>query len=170
MRILRLLQLLDAISVWTARVVALLVIPLTLALVYEVIARRFFLRPTIWVADTTYILYGTFFMLGAAYTLHRKGHVRTDFFYRRWSPRLQGLVDAGLYLFFFFPAIGLFLWAGWGFAHASWVQGEHSVTSAWRPPIYPFKMVIPVAAVLLLLQGVSELAKSLYAVVRDEWR
>jgi TRAP-type mannitol/chloroaromatic compound transport system permease small subunit len=169
MRVLRLLQRLDAVSTWTARLVALLVIPLAGALVYEVIARKFFLRPTIWVADTTYMLYGTGFMLGAAYTLQRRGHIRTDFFYRRWSPRLQGLVDAGLYLFFFFPAIGFFLWASWGFAHVSWVQGEHSITSAWRPPIYPFKAVIPVAALLLLFQGVSELAKSLYAAARNRW-
>jgi len=165
----RILRLLDAVSVWTARLFALLVVPMTLVLVYEVVARKFFLRPTLWAGDTSYMLYGTFFMLGAAYTLHRKGHIRTDFLYRLWSPRGQGLVDALLYLLFFFPAIGLFLWAGWGFAYTSWAQGEHSVTSAWRPPIYPFKMVIPVTAVLLLLQGVSELGKSLYAVVRGEW-
>jgi TRAP-type mannitol/chloroaromatic compound transport system permease small subunit len=165
----RILRALDTVSLWTARLTALLVIPMILVLVYEVVARKFFLRPTVWAADTSYMLYGTFFMLGAAYTLHRQGHIRTDFFYRLWSPRAQGVVDALLYLAFFFPAIGLFLWAGWDFAATSWAQDEHSITSAWRPPLYPFKTIIPITAVLLLLQGASELGKSLYAAVRGEW-
>lgn len=165
----RIVRGLDAVSGWTARICALLVLPLMLVLVYEVVARTFFLRPTLWAADTSYMLYGSFFMLGAAHTLRRQGHIRTDFFYRLWRPRVQGIVDALLYLCFFFPAVGFFLWAGWDFAYTSWVQREHSVTSAWRPPLYPFKMVLPVTALALLLQGLSEFAKSVHAAVRGRW-
>lgn len=163
------LKVLDSISIWTGRLFAWLVIPLMLALVYEVIARKFFLRPTVWASDTSYMLYGTLFMMGAAYALYRKAHIRTDFFYRLWSPRVQGTVDALLYLLFFFPGIGLFLWAGWDFAHTSWIQGERTITSAWHPPIYPLKTVIPVAAGLLLLQGVSEFLQSVYAALHGKW-
>ncbi|MGH7278190.1 MAG: TRAP transporter small permease subunit, partial [Candidatus Rokuibacteriota bacterium] len=132
----RAVEILDLISLWTARVVAWLVLPLTGVLVYEVASRKLFLRPTVWASDTSYMLYGALFMLGAAYTLGRGGHIRTDFLYRLWSPRAQGTVDAALYLLFFFPAIALFLWAGWDFASSSWAQGERAITSPWRAPIY----------------------------------
>lgn len=159
----------DAFSAWTGRVVGWLVIPLMGAMVYEVVSRKFFLRPTIWASDTSYMLDGALFMLGAAYALARNAHIRTDFFYRNWSPRTQGTVDALLYLVFFFPGIALFLWASWDFAYSSWAQGESAVTSAWRAPIYLLKMVIPVTAVLLLIQGASEFLKSLHAAWRGEW-
>lgn len=159
----------DAFSIWTGRVVGWLVIPLMGVMVYEVVSRKFFFRPTTWASDTSYMLDGALFMLGAAYALARNAHIRTDFFYRNWSPRVQGTVDALLYLFFFFPGIGLFLWAGWDFAYTSWLQGERAVTSAWRAPVYLLKMVIPATAALLLLQGVSEFLKSLHAAVRGKW-
>lgn len=162
-------KVLDSVSIWTGRVVAWLVFPLMAALVYEVVSRKFFLRPTAWASDTSYMLDGALFMLGAAYTLARGRHIRTDFFYRDWPPRVQGTVDALLYLVLFFPGIGLFLWAGWGFASASWIQGERAVTSAWRAPIYLLKMVIPVTAGLLFLQGVSEFVKSVHAAWRGRW-
>lgn len=162
----RVVRALDALGAWTARVAAWLVLPLVGVLVWEVGSRKLLERPTVWASDVSYMLYGALFMLGAAWTLGRGGHIRTDFLSRRWSPRVQGAVDAALYLLFFFPGLGLFLWAGWEFAWTSWVQGERAITSPWRAPIYLLKMVIPVTAVLLLVQGVSELLKSLQAVVR----
>ena len=78
---------------------------MTLAVTYEVVARHFFRAPTIWAFDVTYMLYGTHFMLGTAYTLMRIGHVRTDMLYQNWSIRCQNLIDAIGYLFFFFPAM-----------------------------------------------------------------
>ena len=80
---------------------------MTLAVTYEVVARHFFRAPTIWAFDVTYMLYGTHFMLGTAYTLMRIGHVRTDMLYQNWSIRRQNLIDAIGYLFFFFPAMAL---------------------------------------------------------------
>lgn len=163
------LKSIDSVSVWAGWFSGWLVIPLMAVLVYEVVARKFFLRPTMWASDTSYMLYGSLFMLGASYALYRKAHIRTDFVYRLWSPRVQGTVDALLYLLLFFPGIAFFLWAGWDFAHTSWVQGERTITSPWRAPLYPFKMVIPVAAGLLLLQGISEFLKSVHAALRGEW-
>ena len=146
-----------------------LIIPMVLSLVYEVVARYFFNMPTIWAYDMTFILYGTFFMLGAAYTLMKKGHIRTDTFYANWSPRRQGIVDAICYLVFFFPAFGVFTWLGWGFFSKSFGQDERFVTSPWMPAAWPLKFMIPLAGLLLLIQGVSEVLKSLYAVKTNRW-
>jgi len=153
----------------SGKVMAWLCFPLVLALVYEVTARYLFKAPTEWAYDVTYMLYGTIFMLGAAFTLLKKAHIRTDLFYNNWTPRTQGLIDTVMYVLLYFPGILFFLVAGWDYAAHSWVTGEHTSLSPWRPIIYPFKAVIPVTAFLLLVQGVSELLKSVYAWKRGVW-
>jgi TRAP-type mannitol/chloroaromatic compound transport system permease small subunit len=130
-----------------------------------VIARYLFHAPTIWAFDVTYMLYGTIFMLGAAYTLYKGGHIRTDIFYQNWSFRTRGAVDATLYLFLFFPGMALLFWMGLQEALQAWDIREVSDASPWRPPIYPFKTVIPISAALLIIQGISEFLKAAYAAV-----
>jgi len=153
----------DTLSLWTGRLFCLLALPLVFALTYEVIARYAFHAPTVWAFDVTYMLYGSHFMLGAAYTLLKGGHIRTDIFYQNWSVRTRGRVDATLYLFLFFPGMAFFFWMGLQEAlHAIDIR-EVSDQSPWRPPLYPFKTVIPVAAFLLILQGISEFLKAAYA-------
>jgi TRAP-type mannitol/chloroaromatic compound transport system permease small subunit len=145
--------------------VAWLMVPLTVAVVYEVVARYVFAAPTLWSFDLTYMLYGAMFMLGAAYTLRVGAHIRTDFFWERWSLRTRGLIDTIAYAAFFFPGIALFLWVGWDEAWYAYEIAELSEQTPWRPLLWPLKACVPLAAALLLLQGISELAKSLYAVV-----
>lgn len=161
-----LVRTLDGIAIWSGRIFCWIALPLVLALTYEVIARYAFHAPTIWAFDVTYMMYGSHFMLGAAYTLYRGGHIRTDIFYQNWSPRTRGIVDSTLYFFFFFPGMALFFWMGLQEAlHAIDIR-EVSDASPWRPPIYHFKSVIPIAAALVILQGISEFAKALYAAVK----
>lgn len=156
------MQAADAVSIYTGKAVSWLIFLSGLPLVYEVLARYAFSAPTIWAEDLSFMVYGAYFMLGAAYTLQRQMHIRTDFFYRNWSPRTKGLVDGTLYLFVFFPAMILFLVEGWGFAWDSYSQNECIATSAWMPCIWPLKMAIPLSTILLLIQGVSEFLKSFY--------
>lgn len=162
-RIRPMVRALDAVAEWSGQLFCWLIIPLMAAMVYEVIARYFFHAATIWSYDIAYMVYGSHFMLGAAYTLLRGGHIRTDIFYMNWSPRTKGIVDASLYLFLFFPGMVLFFWMGLQEALHSWDIREVSDASPWRPILYPFKMVIPVSAALLILQGTSEFLKSLHA-------
>jgi TRAP-type mannitol/chloroaromatic compound transport system permease small subunit len=112
------------------------------------------------------MLYGAHFMLGAAYTLRYGGHIRTDIFYQNWSVKTQGWVDFLLYLFLFFPGMVFFFWMGGQEALQSISIGEKSDASPWRPYIYPLKSVLPVTALLLLIQGVAELIKSLHMALR----
>ena len=143
--------------------IAWLNVPLVLAVAYEVVARYFFRAPTIWVFDVTYMLYGTIFMLGSAYALHKGAHIRTDFFFEKWSIRTKGMIDAIAYVVFFFPSLLVFLVIG---AQEGWYAfgiGETSEQTPWRPILWPFKMMVPLAILLLLIQGVSETIKSVYA-------
>lgn len=159
---------LDAIANVTGKLFAWFTVPMMVGLVIEVISRYFFLRPTDWAFDLTYMLYGSLFMLGAAYALYRKAHIRTDLIYRLLPVRWQGIVDATLYILFFFPGIFLFLIWGWEYFVTSWTAREVAL-GAWSPPLYPMKAALPLSAALLLLQGTSELLKSLYAAKRGEW-
>jgi len=153
---LRLAAALDAVTRFVGRAVAWLIVPMVLSLVWEVTARYLFNAPTVWAYDMTFMLYGTFFMLGAAWTLQRGGHIRTDVYYGRWSPRTRARVDLACYLVLFFPAITIFAWLGWGYFWRSFELNERIVTSPWLPIVWPFKFVLPATGVLLLLQGIAE--------------
>jgi TRAP-type mannitol/chloroaromatic compound transport system permease small subunit len=155
----------DRFSVWVGVAVAWLTVPLVIAVAWEVVARYAFAAPTLWSFDVTYMLYGAMFMLGAAYALRVGAHIRTDFFWERWSWRTRGIIDSVAYVAFFFPGIALFLWVGWHEAWYAFEIGETSEQTPWRPLLWPLKATVPLAAALLLVQGVSELAKSLYAAI-----
>ena len=160
----------DRFASYIGRATAWLIIPMTIAVTWEVVARHFFRAPTIWAFDVVYMMYGTHFMLGTAYTLMKIGHVRTDMLYSRWSIRRQNRIDAIGYFFFFFPAMILLFYFGWQEAYHSFQIGETSDASPWRPIVWPFKFVIPTTALLLLIQGVGELLKNIYAIrTGREW-
>lgn len=165
----RLVHAVDKVSLWSAAIVKWLIVPMVLALTYEVIARYFFNAPTEWAYDVTFITYGTFFMLGSAYTLQRAGHIRTDIYYGQWSPRTQGIVDTTCYLILFFPPLIIFLFVTWDFFWISFLRDERSVTSPWMPRIWPLKAVMPITCVLLLIQGFAELLRSFHAATTGHW-
>jgi TRAP-type mannitol/chloroaromatic compound transport system permease small subunit len=151
----RVVRAIDALSTAAGWFAGWLVVPLTLVVGYEVVARYGFNRPTGWVSSATFMLYGAQFMLAAAYTLLKDGHIRTDVFYARWSPATRATVDAACYVFFFFPGMLLILVAGTVEAQHAWEIGER--VGGW--PAYLFKTIIPLTALLLVLQGLSELIK-----------
>jgi TRAP-type mannitol/chloroaromatic compound transport system permease small subunit len=153
----------DRFTTWTGIAVAWLMLPLVAAVAYEVVARYAFNAPTLWSFDLTYMLYGAMFMLGAAYALRTGAHIRTDFFWEKWSTRTKGVIDCVAYVLFFFPGIALFLWVGWDEVLYAYDIMEVSEQTPWRPLLWPLKACVPAAAALLIVQGVSELAKSLYA-------
>jgi TRAP-type mannitol/chloroaromatic compound transport system permease small subunit len=159
----RVVGVIDAFSDWCGKLFAWMILPLALGLAYEVVARYGFNAPTLWAYDLSYMLYGSHFMLGAAYALVRGAHVRTDFFYEKYSDRKKGAIDATAYLVFFFPAMAMFFASSIDDAYYAWQIGELSEQTAWRPVLWPFKATVPLAALLLMIQGVSELLKSLYA-------
>jgi len=156
----------DLVGEWSGKFFSWLVIPMSFAIAYEVISRHFFHRPTMWVYDFTWMLYGAHFMLGAAYTLYRKGHIRTDMLYVKWSLRTQKWVDVIGYLVFFFPGMALFFIACLDRAILAWSIREVSNLTPWRPAIFPIITAMPVSISLLMLQGVSEFVKCVYTLIR----
>ncbi len=159
----------DLVAIVSGNLVAWLIVPMVLSLTWEVVARYLFNAPTIWAYDMTFMLYGTFFMVGAAFTLQRKGHIRTDSYYGEWSPRRQAWTDLVGYVVMFMPLAGVFLFAGWGYFVKSFASGETFVSSPWAPLAWPFKLMMPLAGLLLIIQGTSEILKCLHAIRHGNW-
>jgi TRAP-type mannitol/chloroaromatic compound transport system permease small subunit len=161
--LIKLVNAIDKFTDTTGGWISWLSVPLVLAVSYEVIARYFFNAPTIWSFDVTFMLYGTIFMLGSAYALHKGAHIRTDFFFERWSTRTKGTIDSVAYLVFFFPSLILLFVVSANEAWYAFSIGETSEQTPWRPILWPFKAVVPLTCALLIIQGVSETIKSVWA-------
>lgn len=159
----------DRLSTLVGQTGAWAILILTGVIVYDVTARRFFRAPTDWGYDAAYMLYGTLFMLAGAYALSRNGHVRGDFLYRNFSPVRQAKFDLTLYILFFFPAIMAFMISGYHFFELSWLQNERSSVSPGGPIIWPFKFLIPLVGLLLLLQGLVEVVRCVQCIRTGDW-
>ena len=160
------------IDKWSKRignVVCWITMPLMIAMVYEVLARKLFLAPTMWAYDMSRFLYGALFMLGAGYALSKGVHIRADFLYRNFKVKNQGLIDFFLYIFFYFPGLIVFLYMTTGFLQESIMRGERGMDTTWMPYMWPIKSCLWLGIVFLLVQGVSELFKSFYAMTKGKW-
>jgi TRAP-type mannitol/chloroaromatic compound transport system permease small subunit len=159
----------DTFNLWIGRLIAWLTLPLMLVMIYEVVARYFFTAPTVWAYDMSRMLFGASFVLGAAYALSRGLHIRSDFLYRKWSVKTQGWVDTTLYVTCFFPAMIILFWVSSDWAWASVSRAERGTDTAWMPLLGPVKSALPVGVAFLIIQGVSELLKSLHAARKGRW-
>jgi TRAP-type mannitol/chloroaromatic compound transport system permease small subunit len=165
----RLIRALDIFSYWSGKLFAWLIVALTFVVSIEVFKRYILNRPTAWIFDFNSMLYGTLFMMCGAYTLAAAGHVRADFVYTYMKPRAQAALDLALYFLFFIPGILGLIYAGYDFAALSWRIGEHSTVTAEGPPVYHFKTVIPVAGVLVMLQGLAEIVRCIVCLRTGAW-
>lgn len=126
-----------------------------------VIARYVFNVGAIPVQEFIIYLHGTVFMLGIAYTLRHSGHVRVDILYQRLSRRGQTFVDLFGTIFFLFPVALFILWSSLDFVAFSWSLKETSAEPGGLPFVYILKTLIPIMAILLLIQGLAELLKNI---------
>jgi len=159
----------DKFSKWIGNIVCWILMPLILAMTYEVIARKLFLAPTIWAYDISRFLYGALFMLGAGYALSKGVHIRADFLYRNFKIKNQGKIDFILYILFYFPGLIVFLYMTTGFLQESIMRGERGMDTTWMPYMWPIKSCLWIGIVFLLIQGISELFKSYYAMTKGKW-
>jgi TRAP-type mannitol/chloroaromatic compound transport system permease small subunit len=165
----KILLMVDKISTRAGQISAISVVILTALICWEVFNRYVLSNPHDWVFDITYMLYGIMFMMAGAYTLSKNGHVRGDVLYGFFKPRTQALFDLILYFIFFIPGIIALVYAGIDFAAVSIAINEHTTQTANGPPIWPFKMIIPIAGGLLLLQGFAEIIRCIVCLQTGEW-
>lgn len=159
-------KLADTISEWTGKLSSWLIFILTLMTGYEIVMRYVFSQPTKWCFDLSYMIGGSFFVLGQAYTLLHKGHVRIDVFYSRFSARGKAFIDSFFYILFFFPLWIALLYVLIPYVYTSWEIGERSMQGYWMPILYPFKTVMPVFVFIFLLQGTAEFLRCILTIVK----
>jgi len=165
----KLLLFVDRLSTWVGHAFSWLIVSLSVFITWEVFSRYALDAPHAWAFDAMAMQYGTLFMMAGAYTLSVNGHVRGDVLYGFFTPRVQATIDLTLYILFFIPGVVALVWAGYYYAADSWRINEHSNVTAEGPPIYPFKMVIPVAGAILLTQGVVEIIRCIICIKQGAW-
>ena len=147
----------------TGKLIAMSMLFLVVTISYEVVMRYGFGAPTVWVSESSFLVNGAAFMLGSGYALLKGAHVRTDIYWENYSERKKGIVDLISYLMFFYPAMITFMLISIDDTWHSYDTGERSQESVWRAIMWPFRATIPLAALLLMIQGVSEVIQSMHA-------
>lgn len=161
----KILACVDAISIWTGRIVRWLGLGLSVAVLYEVISRYVFNHPTIWAFDVAMMLTSILCLMPAAYLLKENAHIRVDVLFNMFPVRVRQIVECLFYVVFFFPFTVVMVWYGAKATGVAWQASEISNTSQWGEPIAWWKGVIPLAFFLLLLQGIAEFIRVLAALI-----
>jgi TRAP-type mannitol/chloroaromatic compound transport system permease small subunit len=160
------LRIIDSISDLTGKAVSFLIFSLALVVGFEVVARYVFSRPTVWVHELSAMFFGTFVIIGGAYTLGKGGHVNMDVVYGALGPRIRAFLDV-VTAFVAFAFVVVLLWKGGIVAWRSVKVLEHASTQ-WGPPFYPFRVMLPLGALLLLLQLLAKFIRDLHILIKGK--
>jgi len=166
------LRVIDLLSEWSGRLVSYFIFFLALVVGYEVVVRYVFNRPTIWVNEVSAMFFGTFILIGGAYTASKGAHVNMDVIYGTFSPRFRALLDI-LTSFLAFVFVGVLVWKGGEGAWRS-IRMLEEASTQWGPPLYPFRTVLPLGAFLLFLQLTAKLIRDVITLVTgkepNQWK
>jgi TRAP-type mannitol/chloroaromatic compound transport system permease small subunit len=152
---LKLLQAVTRLNLWIGKWAPLLIVPMFLMLVTDVAMRYWVGRPAVWTTELTQLVFGFYAVIGGGWLLVERAHVSVDIFYGGFSRKRKALVDI-LTSALFFLFLAVLLYQGSSMAWESAGKFETS-QSTWNPQIWPVKIAIPVAGLLLLLQGIVRL-------------
>lgn len=161
-------QSLDTFSKFVGRYVSWLALFMVLAQFSIVLGRYIFGLGSIAFQETVIYSHGLLFMLGAAYTLQKGGHVRVDIFYAKAAPKHQALIDLLGSLFLLIPVSIIILLASWTYVSGSWHILEGSVESSGLPYVYLLKSVIVVFCGMMILQGISMILHAILVLRGEE--
>lgn len=163
----RFCDMVDRINSWVGKGLAVTIFIVTVVILIEIFARTVVGQATRWANETTIYLSACAYLVSGGYALAHRRHVRIDLIYDRLSVTTRARLDLFTFLFFCLY-VGALIWVGSTLAWSSFEQGEGTGTP-WNPPIWPVKFAIPLAGLLLLLQGVANLLRDL-GVARRESR
>lgn len=158
----------DRFTEFTGQAVAWLSLVMMLVVCAVVFMRYFLESGSLALQELSSYLHATVFMLGAAFALKRGSHVRVDIFYRRWTARTQAIVNVVGGLVFLLPVCGLLLVLSWGYVGDSWAIRETSSEPGGLKAVYLLKTLMLIMPVLLSLQGISQILKSLTVILNHD--
>lgn len=145
------------ISSRTGDGVSILIIVIMLFTTIEVVLRYVFNSPTMWVWPLSRQIFGVYILSAGIYAISKDAHIRIEVIYNLFSKKLKLIANIiGLASFLCF--IGVLVWQGAWMGQNSWIARE-TAHGAFRIPLYPLKILIPLAAILFLLEGLFILSK-----------
>ena len=156
----------DRLSEWAGRALAWLTLAMVIVTVVIVAGRYALDENSIALQESVVWLHGLVLMLGLGYTLKHDAHVRVDVFYRRLGERGRAVVDLAGTALLLLPLCAFIFWSSWGFVVDAWALGERSREAGGLPALYLLKTAIPIAAVLLALQGVRMAVVAVRTIVK----
>jgi TRAP-type mannitol/chloroaromatic compound transport system permease small subunit len=154
---------------WVGRIVSFAILPITMVIVYEVVMRYAFNRPTLWAHELSCFFFGAYFILAGGYVLRLDAHIRVGVFYDHLPRRVKAVVDLFTWVLFY-VFCGVVLWKGVIMASFS-VSVREYMPTPWGAPVWPLRLTVPAGALLLLLQGVTKTISDFFtAITGAEWR
>ena len=162
----KILSLIDGTSTWIGKVTSLLTLAVAFMISYEIFMREVLLKPTVWVSEATVFGCGLLYLLGGAWTLKQDGHVRVDVLYHGLSRRGKAIIDCVTY-FAFLLYIAVMIWASWQYMMQS-IAVRETTMSPWNPVIWPLKIALVAALIMVLLQQTAKFVRDLYYIAKGE--
>ncbi len=147
---------------WLGRTISWLTLIMVILTFVIVILRKFFDLGWIWLQESVTWMHACVFMLAAAYTLQNEDHVRVDIFYTRFSPKKKALINLCGSVFLLLPLCVFIIWSSFDYVAESWRIQETSWQSGGLSFLYILKSIVPITALLLLVQGVSSSINAFY--------
>ncbi len=155
------LNLVEKLNEKIGKASASLIFVFMILMVYEVIARYFFKNPTIWAHEVCGFIFAAYVALTGGWVLLEKGHVAVDIIYQHFPRKIKYFADMVVSLTGFFM-FSLLFWQGYKFAWHAIKTNQHSHT-LFAPPMWPVKIMIPIGALLFLIQLSANLTRSIIA-------
>jgi TRAP-type mannitol/chloroaromatic compound transport system permease small subunit len=166
--LLKLADLIDAMSTFLGRTLSWAMLPVV-AVSFSVVSFRYvFGMGYPWLQEVYLWLHGAAVLLVAGWVFKEGGHVRVDLLYKRWSAKAKAWADIVGLLAFLYPMMGFLFWWSLPGVQRSWRLLERSQTQDGLQFVYIMKTVIPVFCVLMMIQGLSMLIRSIATVTRGE--
>ncbi|MDX2510070.1 MAG: TRAP transporter small permease subunit [Desulfobacterales bacterium] len=157
----QILATIDSVSEWSGKLISVLVFFLAFFLLYDVIMRFAFNAPTIWCHEVALHFFGAYSVLAGPYVLLHDEHVKIDLIYNLFSKRGRAIIDCFTYpLFFMF--IGLLFWYGLQIGMRAFELKQTVSPSPFASPLWPVKLTVPLAAFLMLLQGLAQYIRTIF--------
>ncbi len=162
----KVLSLIDSTSIWIGKLVSILTLAVAFIVSYEIFMREVMHKPTVWVSEATVFGCGLLYLLGGAWTLKQDGHVRVDVLYHGLSRRGKAIIDCVTY-FAFLLYIVVMIWIAWQYMMQS-IAVRETTMSPWDPVIWPFKIALVAALIMILLQQTAKFVRDLYYIAKGE--
>ncbi len=158
----RFIKTVNLISEWTGQAVKWLVLVLIVTVSYDVFMRYVLNKPTIWSFTLSYMIGGTFFVIGQPYLQKYKGNVRVDILYNKLSKKAKLLLDIISSSLLFFPVYFLLTRTFWNDFIRSFQRMEVDISTTWYPPLWPFKLIVAIGFTLFLIQFVADILEGIF--------